>query len=97
MVIIVWGTLNVYRYLKVNKQNNKGSIMVKIENESNDFVLLISQQIMTLLYNPNVSTVNQLIEIYFNIISNMDRDVRFFFVVSKAFDKVWHKGLLFKF
>ena len=50
MVIIVWGTLNVYRYLKVNKQNNKGSIMVKIENESNDFVLLISQQIMTLLY-----------------------------------------------
>ena len=47
-------------------------------------------------FHPNVSTVNQLIEIYFNIISNMDRDVRFFFVVSKAFDKVWHKGLLFK-
>ena len=47
-------------------------------------------------FQPNVSTVNQLIEIYFNIISNMDRDVRFFFVVSKAFDKVWHKGLIFK-
>jgi hypothetical protein len=24
------------------------------------------------------------------------RDVRFFCDVSKAFDKVWHKGLLFK-
>ena len=48
---------------------------------------------------PNDSTVNQLIEIYHNIISNMDRgrDVRFSFCdVSKAFDKVWHKGLLFK-
>jgi hypothetical protein len=48
-------------------------------------------------FQPNDSTVNQLIEIYHNIISNMDRgrDVRYFFCdVSKAFDKVWHKGLL---
>ena len=48
---------------------------------------------------PNDSTVNQLIEMYHNIISNMDRgrDVRFVFCdVSKAFDKVWHKGLIFK-
>ena len=50
-------------------------------------------------FQPNDSTVNQLIEIYHNIISNMDRgrDVRFVFCdVSKAFDKVWHKGLIFK-
>ena len=50
-------------------------------------------------FQPNDSTVNQPIEIYHNIISNMDRgrDVRFVFCdVSKAFDKVWHKGLLFK-
>ena len=50
-------------------------------------------------FQPNDSTVNQLIEIYHNIISNMDRgrDVRFVFCdVSKAFDKVWHTGLLFK-
>ena len=43
-------------------------------------------------FQPNDSTVNQLIEIYHNIISNMDRgrDVRFVFCdVSKAFDKVW--------
>ena len=54
---------------------------------------------MSIWYLPNDSTVNQLIEIYRNIISNMDRgrDVRFVFCdVSKAFDKVWHKGLIFK-
>ena len=48
---------------------------------------------------PNDSTVIQLIEIYHNSISNMDRgrDVRFVICdVSKAFDKVWHKGLIFK-
>jgi hypothetical protein len=48
---------------------------------------------------PNDSTVNQLIDIYHNIISNIDRgrDVRFIFCdVSKAFDKVWYKGLIFK-
>ena len=51
------------------------------------------------VFLPNDSTVNQLIEIYHNIISNMDRgrDVRFVFCdVSKAFDKAWHKGLIFK-
>ena len=50
-------------------------------------------------FQPNDLTVNQLIEIYHNIISNMDRgrDVRFVCCdVSKAFDKVWHTGLLFK-
>ena len=45
------------------------------------------------------STVNQLLEIYNTIISNLDKgkDVRFIFCdISKAFDKVWHKGLFFK-
>ena len=50
-------------------------------------------------FQPNDSTVNQLVEIYNSIISNLDKgkDVRFVFCdISKAFDKVWHKGLLFK-
>ena len=45
------------------------------------------------------STVYQLINIYHNIIENMDRgkDVRFVFCnVSKAFDRVWHKGLIYQ-
>lgn len=50
-------------------------------------------------FRPRDSTVNQLLEIYNIIIENLDKgkDVRFIFCdVSKAFDKVWHNGLLFK-
>ncbi|KAK6171783.1 hypothetical protein SNE40_018213 [Patella caerulea] len=50
-------------------------------------------------FQPNDSTVNQLLEIYDVIISNLDKgkQIRFIFCdVSKAFDKVWHIGLLAK-
>ena len=45
------------------------------------------------------STVNQLLIIYDDIMKNLDigKDVRFIFCdVSKAFDRVWHSGLLYK-
>ena len=45
------------------------------------------------------STTNQLVEIYNTIVSNLDKgkDVRFVFCdISKAFDRVWHKGLIYK-
>ena len=50
-------------------------------------------------FQPNDSTVNQLVEIYNTIILNMDKgkDIRFVFCdISEAFDRVWHNGLLFK-
>ncbi|MCG8045232.1 MAG: reverse transcriptase domain-containing protein [Candidatus Thiodiazotropha endolucinida] len=50
-------------------------------------------------FRPKDSTVTQLLEIYHIIIDNLDkgRDLKFVFCdVSKAFDKVWHQGLLFK-
>ena len=50
-------------------------------------------------FQPNDSTVNQLLEIYDTVIKNLDKgnDVRFIFCdVSKAFDKVWHQGLITK-
>ena len=50
-------------------------------------------------FRPKDSTVNQLLEIYHTIIENLDnqKDIKFIFCdVSKAFDKVWHKGLLHK-
>ena len=50
-------------------------------------------------FRPKDSTVNQLLEIYNTIISNMDKgkEIKFIFCdVSKAFDKVWHQGLLYK-
>ena len=51
-------------------------------------------------FRPKDSTVNQLLEIYHTIIENLDKskEINFIFCdISKAFDKVWHDGLLFKF
>ena len=45
------------------------------------------------------STVNQLLEIYHQIIENLDKgkEIKFIFCdISKAFDKVWHRGLIYK-
>lgn len=50
-------------------------------------------------FQPGDSTVNQLVEIYDKIISSLDRgkDIRFIFCdISKAFDRVWHLGLIHK-
>lgn len=50
-------------------------------------------------FRPHDSTVNQLLEIYHIIIENLDKgkEIKFIFCdVSKAFDKVWHAGLLYK-
>ena len=50
-------------------------------------------------FRPNDSTTNQLLEIYHIILENLDKgkDIKFIFCdVSKAFDKVWHWGLLHK-
>ena len=49
-------------------------------------------------FQTNDFTVNQLVEIYNTIILNMDKgikDIRFVFCdITKAFDRVWHNGLL---
>ena len=50
-------------------------------------------------FRPTDSTVNQLLYIYNDIISNLDKgnDCNFVFCdISKAFDRVWHSGLLYK-
>jgi hypothetical protein len=50
-------------------------------------------------FNRNDSTVNQLIAITHNIYKSLDsgKDVCAIFLnVSKAIDKVWHEGLIFK-
>lgn len=50
-------------------------------------------------FRPNDSTVNQLLSIssdFYRAI-NQGKEIRVvFFDISKAFDKVWHKGLLYK-
>ena len=48
---------------------------------------------------PGDSTVNQLIDIYNTFCKSLDegKEVRAVFCdISKAFDRVWHKGLLYK-
>ena len=50
-------------------------------------------------FMPGDSTVNQVTLLYNNICKALDDGLEFraiFFDISKAFDKVWHKGLLFK-
>ena len=47
---------------------------------------------------PGCSTVTQLIEIYNTFCSAIykNKEIRIvFFDISKAFDRVWHKGLIF--
>ena len=50
-------------------------------------------------FTPGDSTTNQLVSIYYDVCTSLDnqRDVyNSYFYISKAFDKVWHKGLWFK-
>ena len=48
---------------------------------------------------PGDSTINQLLAIpteIFNAFENVDETRAVFLDISKAFDKVWHEGLIFK-
>ena len=48
---------------------------------------------------PNRSTITQLLEVYHHFCKAVDenKEIRVIFLdISKAFDKVWHKGILFK-
>ena len=48
---------------------------------------------------PGDSTVNQLTSIYHDLCTSFDQEITtqsIFFDISKAFNRVWHKGLLKK-
>ena len=50
-------------------------------------------------FRPGDSSINQLVNLYDSFSSALDegKEIRvIFFDISKAFDKVWHRGLLFK-
>ena len=50
-------------------------------------------------FTKGTSAIDQLLEVYFNIVSTLDKQMiaKFIFLdVSKAFDKVWRKGLIHK-
>ena len=66
------------------------------------FKYIIENKLLTKFqgaYIPNASTESQVLEIYHRIVTALDlgKEIRFLFLdVSKAFDKVWHRGLLSK-
>ncbi|VDI10310.1 Hypothetical predicted protein [Mytilus galloprovincialis] len=67
-----------------------------LHNYIHDHAILTDQQSG---FRNKDSTINQLLLLYDEIVKNLDKgkDVRFIFCdVSKAFDRVWHMGLLYK-
>ena len=91
----------VSNYRPVSLLSTIGKVMEKnihkyIFNFFND------NQVITCLQSgfvPGDSTVNQLVDIYNIFCKTLDegKEVRAVFLdISKAFDRVWHKGLLFK-
>ena len=78
-----------------------GKILEKIAyNEL--YVFLVNNNLLTNHqsgFRPGDSTINQLLSItttIFDSFENYDETRAFFLDISKAFDKVWHDGLIFK-
>ena len=45
---------------------------------------------------PGDSTVNQLVDIYNTVCKSLDEGIEVFCDISKAFDREWHRCMLFK-
>ena len=59
----------------------------------------LQQQNVQSGFQPGDSCINQLLRVTHNIYQSLDDDLEtraVFLDISKAFDKVWHEGLLFK-
>ena len=92
---------NVTNYRPISVTNCFSKILEKIifkhlHNYIHDYDILTDHQSG---FRSKDSTINQLLIIYDEIVKYLDKgkDVRFIFCdVSKAFDRVWHKGLLYK-
>ena len=92
---------DVPNYRPISLLNTIGKVLVKIIHKYIYNFLKEHQVINTLQsgFIPGDSTVNQLVDIYNNFCQALDdgKEVRAIFCdISKAFDRVWHKGLLFK-
>lgn len=92
---------DVSNYRPISLLNTLGKVFEKIVHK-HLFNFLSSHKIITNLQSgfvPGDSTVNQLVTIYDTFCKALDdgKEVRAVFCdVSKAFDRVWHRGLLLK-
>ena len=92
---------DVSNYRPIFLLNTIGKVLEKIVYKY-VYNFLSEHQVITTLQSgfiPGDSTVNQLVDIYNTFCRALDdgKEVRAIFCdISKAFDRVWHKGLLFK-
>ena len=91
----------VCNYRPISLLSSIGKVMEKIIHK-HMFNYFNDHSIITCLQSgfvPGDSTVNQLVDIYNTFCKALDNglEVRAFFCdISKAFDRVWHKGLIYK-
>ena len=91
----------ISNYRPISLLSTIGKVLEKIVHK-NIFNFIRDHEILTTLQSgfiPGDSTVNQLVDIYNTFCKALDegKEVRAIFCdVSKAFDRVWHKGLLYK-
>ena len=93
--------LEISNYRPISLLNTIGKVLEKIVHK-HVFNFFKDNNVITTLQSgfvPDGSTTNQLLDIYNTFCKALDegKEVRAVFCdVSKAFDRVWHKGLLFK-
>ena len=91
----------ISNYRPISLLNTVGKVMEKIVHK-HVFNFCRDNSILTALQSgfvPGDSTVNQLIDLYNTFCKALDegKEVRAVFCdISKAFDRVWHRGLLYK-
>ena len=91
----------ISNYRPISLLSTTGKVLEKIVHK-NLFNFIRDHEILTTLQSgfiPGDSTVNQLVDIYNTFCKALDeeKEVRAIFCdVSKEFDRVWHKGLLYK-
>ena len=92
---------NMSNYRTVSLLSTLGKVMEKIISK-HVYNYLVDHALITQYQSgflPGVSTVSQLTELYHSFCQALSKkdEVRVAFLdISKAFDKVWHRGLIFK-
>ena len=95
------GPSDITNYRPISLISTVGKILEKIVHKY-VFNFLMDHEVLTTLWSGFISinsTVNQLVDIYNSICKGKDegKEVRALFCdISKAFNQVWHKGLLYK-